>query len=253
MPSSKTSPTTDAQKRGYMAVYVCIRSLATGIVSGGINYGIAFLMYSSPNARPHAFLFPSTIIGDLFITAVVQGVLVWLITSASVYADFRSEIAVPLSATPNLAKRVFIMHQRPQTNPSTLTLINRVLLKWAPLQSETDAFQRSISNEKRRSRFKCTLSLAFQSALWSLLVYVATSVAVIYTWLGMGYYERVTAFWIKAVFGGVCGALSGLVVCSLVVAGAEADALLGLALGLGVDSGVASIETCRDSFETCVV
>ncbi|KAI8836486.1 hypothetical protein BJ741DRAFT_649138 [Chytriomyces cf. hyalinus JEL632] len=251
MPSSKSSPATDAQKRVYMAMYVSIRSLATGIVSGGINYGIAFLMYSAPNARPHAFLFPSTIVGDLFITAVVQGVLVWLITSASVYADFRSGIAVPLSATPNLVKRVFTMHQSSQTNP--LTLSNRVLLKWTPLQSETDVFQRSISTEKRRSHFRRTLSLAFQSALWSVLVYVMLSVTVIYSWLGVGYYERVTAFWIKAVFGGVCGALSGLIVCCLVVAGAEADALLGLALGLGVDSGVASIETCHDSFQTRVV
>ncbi|EPX71829.1 uncharacterized protein SOCG_03765 [Schizosaccharomyces octosporus yFS286] len=77
-------------------LYLLICAVGSFIISGGLEFAIAYGMYKNTIDRVRLWRLPDTLSGDLAVTNFVQAVLTYWIESALVQADLRSGLVKPL-------------------------------------------------------------------------------------------------------------------------------------------------------------
>ncbi|KAJ3107842.1 hypothetical protein HDU97_003190 [Phlyctochytrium planicorne] len=181
--------------------YIAVNTIVSGVVSGIVNYYIAYAMYGpEQNTPPHLYTFAGTIPGDIVVTLIIQNIITWLITSISVYMDMRNGRALPWPAPVSLIVR-------PGTAPNRLQRFFRYF--YGP-NNQADVLA---PNLKGNARGKRVGKLFGRAALFSLItapIYAIFAIAIvmaIFSPAGKDEIERRSAFWIKGVVGAVFGAL----------------------------------------------
>ena len=78
---------------------VVMHGLGAFAISGGINFAVAYGLYTSAKAREQPvrlFQLPNTLVGDAVVTAVAQCIVTWFIEAALVGLDLRGGIVAPV-------------------------------------------------------------------------------------------------------------------------------------------------------------
>ncbi|KAH7025738.1 uncharacterized protein B0I36DRAFT_365409 [Microdochium trichocladiopsis] len=73
-----------------------INGLGGFIISGGINFAVAYGMYARTTEPIWLFQLPTTLLGDAGVTTILQSIITWLITVLMVNGDLRSGGVAPI-------------------------------------------------------------------------------------------------------------------------------------------------------------
>ncbi|WBW74693.1 DUF2456 family conserved fungal protein [Schizosaccharomyces osmophilus] len=95
----RTDPTTVFNRKNLHVpriLYLLMCAVGSFIISGGLEFAIAYGMYKNTIDRVRLWRLPDTLSGDLAVTNFVQAVLTYWIESALVQADLRSGLVKPL-------------------------------------------------------------------------------------------------------------------------------------------------------------
>ncbi|KAJ3290597.1 hypothetical protein HDU79_003125 [Rhizoclosmatium sp. JEL0117] len=204
-------------RRVYSWGYVVIRAVISGTISGGINYGIAFVMYSAPSPQPHAYKFPSTVVGDFAVTSLIQGIIIWMLTVFGTFGDLRSGLGLPYVGGDSFIKDMTMI----QLLPNVESRRDGFIRFWVRPSHKIDVLAPSASSSERSARLYRNMKLAGCSALISIPFYGLLAIAFVFSLYGVEYYERQTAIVMKAVFGGVSGFISSFLITWIVFIGVQ--------------------------------
>ncbi|KAJ3099570.1 hypothetical protein HK100_004867, partial [Physocladia obscura] len=228
----------------YTWAYILVRSIISGAISGAINYGIAVIMYGNSNtAAPHAYKFPSTILGDFIVTLLVQGLILWFTTVAGVFLDLRTGLALAYVISENSASNIKLIQQKftsansevgntvtqsTGTTATTTTIITQkrqsfisldyIVAFWIPDSRNLAIFVPIPPKSTLPTplpfplshRLQTNAKLAATSATFSVLLYMPVTLAIVYGCYGVGDYARVVAVDVKAVFSACAGFFSSV-------------------------------------------
>ncbi|KAK3316213.1 hypothetical protein B0H66DRAFT_285084 [Apodospora peruviana] len=142
---------------GYQFFYVFILDgLGAMILSGGINFAIAYAMYTSVDTTSHQirlFQLPNTLAGDAAVTIILQNIITWLIELVLVNRDLAKGTVAPIGFIPQPTVRLlrwfmFLDRNTESTTPGSFAhwfyfLVSQILrafivavisfvLLWAP-------------------------------------------------------------------------------------------------------------------------
>ncbi|OIW24403.1 hypothetical protein CONLIGDRAFT_718362 [Coniochaeta ligniaria NRRL 30616] len=104
---------------GHQIFYIfIIDGLGAAILSGGINFAIAYAMYTTQDTNLHPirlFHLPNTLAGDAAVTIIIQSLITWLIETALVARDLRTGGVSPIGFLPRptapFLKRLFFLDE----------------------------------------------------------------------------------------------------------------------------------------------
>ncbi|KAJ9151303.1 hypothetical protein NKR23_g3201 [Pleurostoma richardsiae] len=89
---------------GHQFFYIFILDgLGAMVLSGGVNFAIAYAMYTTQNTNAHPirlFQLPNTLAGDAAVTIIVQCIITWLVELVLVNRDLRSGRVQPIGFLP---------------------------------------------------------------------------------------------------------------------------------------------------------
>ncbi|KAK0629032.1 hypothetical protein B0T17DRAFT_174431 [Bombardia bombarda] len=91
-------PTTKMTGHQFFYIFI-IDGIGAMILSGGINFAIAYAMYTSASTLTHPinlFQLPNTLAGDAAVTIIVQSIITWLIELLLVNRDLASGGVAPV-------------------------------------------------------------------------------------------------------------------------------------------------------------
>ncbi|KAJ3391787.1 hypothetical protein HDU84_005349 [Entophlyctis sp. JEL0112] len=204
----------------YARFYVFVRAIACGSISAGVNYGIAYAMYAGADKpMPHAYMFPSTILGDYVVTALVQAIIVWFATAVGVFGDLRVGL---VRANLISAKCVEDIKKMISNNECDAFNVSACCVAMAlPHPSKLDLLRPSISRPVFSAAMALNLRYAGYSAIISLIAFIPPAIAATYGTLGLAYYGRQDAIFAKAAFSGIMGFTSSVVISLMVLVSAQ--------------------------------
>ncbi|RKP02705.1 hypothetical protein CXG81DRAFT_17674 [Caulochytrium protostelioides] len=84
----------------YWPVYFVIRCLVSGVISAGVNTGVAFAMYQG-QTDIRLWFFPNVIAGDAAVTVFIQSLIGWNLDGALTFGDVQNGI---LPVLPGVAR-----------------------------------------------------------------------------------------------------------------------------------------------------
>ncbi|KAH8904471.1 hypothetical protein BR93DRAFT_149187 [Coniochaeta sp. PMI_546] len=94
---------------GHQIFYIFVLDgIGAAILSGGINFAIAYAMYTTQDTAAHPirlFQLPNTLAGDAGVTIIVQSLITWLIECGLVNRDLRTGGVSPIGFLPRPTRR----------------------------------------------------------------------------------------------------------------------------------------------------
>jgi len=93
--SGPRDPTQRLSTHQLLYIFV-INGLGGLIISGGINFAVAYGMYARTTEPIWLFQLPTTLLGDAGVTTIIQSIITWLITVLMVNGDLRSGGVAPI-------------------------------------------------------------------------------------------------------------------------------------------------------------
>jgi hypothetical protein len=95
---SRRKPPTERLTIRQLLYLIVLHGLGAALISGGINFAVAYALYTSPGARRdpvRLFQLPNTLAGDAAVTAIAQGLVTWAIEGVLVNLDLRNGLVAP--------------------------------------------------------------------------------------------------------------------------------------------------------------
>ncbi|KAK1759610.1 hypothetical protein QBC47DRAFT_111896 [Echria macrotheca] len=93
-------PTTKLTTHQLFYIFI-LDGLGAAILSGGINFAIAYAMYTSPSSSPILlWQLPNTLAGDAAVTIILQSIITWLVELVLVNRDLSRGSVAPIGFIP---------------------------------------------------------------------------------------------------------------------------------------------------------
>eukprot|EP01135_Chromosphaera_perkinsii_P012447 Nk52_evm58s2657 gene=Nk52_evmTU58s2657 len=159
----------------YLTIF---QGLGSFVLAGAINGVIAYFMYDGKTDIP-LWKFPEVFCGDIIVTALIEGILTWLIAGSLVLTDIRTGKITSLVKESQRGKKYVMTHRNLLSRPGSFSAWARLFI------------------------FNLVRSLIFTAAIvvvFALPMVIVLSAVIESTDIKLAHWGAV---WIKALYGGI--------------------------------------------------